>query len=221
MIADAEIADFVLAMYDYPDTPMVDWDHYVETLTGPCWAMKRLDGFDLVILRGTTTISDTVIDLMAWANPCNTEGLGPLHPGFWLGMQAVEKTVRTICKQPVIVAGHSLGGAHAAILAGLMVLSEKMGGHAPAQLVTYGAPRAGFKTLIDVLHDVPLQKHIENHQDMIPDLPFRLPELEAYHNYESRIAVNVAPKPADHIWWPWPWSRHHMRLYREALNVAS
>ena len=93
-------------------------------------------------------------DLFATSDPFTYSPLGPLHFGFWDGMMEAWGIMRGLIKNPVVVTGHSLGAAHAAILAGIMVVNHV----APVRRVTFGEPRAGGVKLRDVIKDIPVRK---------------------------------------------------------------
>ena len=70
---------------------------------------------------------------------------------------------------PVVVTGHSLGGAFGQVLAGLM----KLGGTPPVWLETYGAPHSAGARMVNILDSVNGRAY-ENHGDPIPEMTGRL-----------------------------------------------
>jgi hypothetical protein len=102
----------------------------------------------VVVNRGTEKdFGDILTDMRAY--PWYSRALGIHHRGFGSGAGALwdaglgERIQGAAdVKRPVILTGHSLGGALAACEAGLMI--EKTG-KAPVGLVTFGAPRVGLR----------------------------------------------------------------------------
>ena len=90
------------------------WDHFDIGLDdGVCWALKKISGHDVIVFRGSITPHDWFEDLMAIPIPTK---IGSVHAGFYAGMERVWSEVRPLITQPVIITGHSLGAARAAIL---------------------------------------------------------------------------------------------------------
>jgi len=213
VISDAAIADYVLALYDYAGGPQVQWDHLQPRSAddGISWAFKRIGENDLIVLEGTSSIQDIIRDLVAVSDPTTHSPLGPLHIGFWDGMMEAWDLIRRIIRKPVIVCGHSLGGAHAAILAGIMVVNHQP----PVRRVTFGEPRAGCPKLREVVSGVPTTIY-HNHRDVISDLPISLPPLAPYCDSGERTLIDVKPHGRSLLWGPFAY--HHMQLYREGIK---
>jgi len=137
---------------------------------GDTQALVRVFGETVVLaFRGTEfNISDILRDLRAvpWSDPL----LGFCHSGFLKGARGVWPMIREVAMRPglpVVVTGHSLGGALAAITAGFMVVEGKQ----PAGLVTFGAPRPGFRRLATILDGVPTWR-VVNGADFCPSHPW-------------------------------------------------
>jgi hypothetical protein len=210
-LTDAAIADLVLALYDYADGPKVDWDHIEIPASddGIKWALKRVDGFDVVVLRGSTTFRDWFRDFEWVANPISRGQLGPIHPGFFDGCDEAWEVMGRLFGDKVILAGHSLGAARAAILTAFGVLEDRP----PIRRVTFGEPRVGFAKFAEIVSHVPTASY-HNRHDVIPDLPFSI-GFEEYRNSCSLTEVNVRAHGDALLWGPF--APHHMKLYREAL----
>lgn len=219
MLTDAVIADHTLALYSYADGPKVDWEYVQEQLNDVDghirWGLARLDGFDLIVLRGTASIRDVIRDFFAIPAPFYHPQLGFLHSGFFNGMNKAWAAIRPRLKQPTIVAGHSLGGARAAILTGLMVIDKQP----PVRRVTFGEPRAGFARLREVISQVPATFYVNDGggflADPIPDVPIAVGSLVFVDSYR-RTKISVKPSGRQFLWGPV--ASHHMELYRKALQ---
>jgi hypothetical protein len=213
VITDAAIAGLLVDLYAGATT----FDHFAPGLgpSGICWASKRVDDADVILLRGSVTFWDWFKDLMALAAPYSHETLGPTHPGFTLGMVRCLRDILAVTKGPYIIAGHSLGAGRAAILTGLMVEA----GILPLTRVVFGSPKPGFKRLSDYIAGVPGRSYRngdEHHHDLVTEVPFLLPPEEYVHP-SPLIMVSAAPDPATATKFGlFKW--HHMPLYAQALK---
>ncbi len=219
MITDHDIARLCVGIYDYPGKPPVEW-HYKVTGNeaadsyGVCWALARLDGFDVVVFRGSVTILDWVRDLeaLAW-RPIEHPRLGFVHSGFLRHMPDVWTELRPNIKQPVVVAGHSLGAGRASIMAGLMTVD----GVPPVARVVFGEPRPGFTQLRDILQVVPGRSYRNGDgkdHDPITDVPLRMGPLQYYH--PTPMIDVYGPPPESDAWGPFRF--HHMPHYEKELQ---
>ncbi|SIO38681.1 Lipase (class 3) [Bradyrhizobium erythrophlei] len=88
--------------------------------------------------------------------------------------------LRPLTGQPVIVTGHSLGAARAAVMCGLMVAD----GAAPAARVVFGEPKPGLMDFAERIKDVPARSYRNGdalHHDLVTDVPFSFPPLQYVH----------------------------------------
>src|SRR5216684_6251424 len=132
--SDALIASYCGMIYK-PTAIISGFDHFDAGLDdGVCWAMKKLDGFDVVVFRGSITLQDWVADVRALAVPTR---IGHVHVGFFSGMEHVWSEAQPLISQPVIVTGHSLGAARAGVMCALMAAD----GAPPAERVVFGEPK--------------------------------------------------------------------------------
>jgi hypothetical protein len=103
MPTDADCAALCAAIYN--TTSGTDFDHFdLGDDDGICWALKRLDGFDVVVPRGSQTELDWLRDLEAFTIPTR---IGHVHAGFFEGMEHMWAGLRPLLEQPVVVIGHS------------------------------------------------------------------------------------------------------------------
>jgi hypothetical protein len=216
--SDAAIADLVLAAYEYDGVPAV-WDRLWAPADndGIYAGLKRLGEVDLIVFRGSKTALDWARDFFFADNLLwHHSGLGTLHAGFALGLEALSAAMLPELGPRVIIAGHSLGAARALICAGFLTLS----GHAPERIVVFGEPRPGFSRLGLVLAAVPIASYRNGNasgRDPVTYVPLAIPEIAPYvHPREPLIDVTAAPAPAD-AFGPFGW--HHMALYAQALDA--
>lgn len=124
----------------------------------------------LVVVRGTCAWSDFVRDVDALQVPF-AEGEGNVHRGFYdAARQACTLVEAYMDKfhagQPVLICGHSLGGAVALILAQMLRLRRSC----EVQLYSYGAPRAADATFVSAARGLVHQRMV-NHNDPVPSVP--------------------------------------------------
>jgi pimeloyl-ACP methyl ester carboxylesterase len=123
----------------------------------------------VICCRGSQVTEDWIRDfavLPRWTR------LGVVHAGFWAGMLDLYAAVKGVTN-PVIV-GHSLGAAHARLLAGLFILDGK-----PVRdLVAFASPRPAFANLRRVIEKggAPHRSYRFSN-DPVPTVPFEIPFL--------------------------------------------
>ncbi len=214
---DRDLAQLCRGLYAYPGDLPVSWDHldYGDG-DGVCWAVKVLGDTDVLVFRGSVTLQDWLRDLGAWATPWGHDLLGPVHPGFFLGMEQVYAEVLTflVPGRDVVVAGHSLGAARATLLTGMMCAR----GRAPAARVVFGEPKPGFARLQDLLLPVPARSYRNGDavaHDVVTDVPFSFPP-EDYVHPTALSLVCEPPSEDDGQYGMFAW--HGIRLYEAALR---
>lgn len=217
-VDDAAIARLACAIYGYAGDSPEPWDHFDRGSNddGVCWALRRLDGVDVLVLRGSTTLLDWLRDFDFVRNPFRHRDLGAVHAGFFLGMPEMWAEARAMVGANVIVAGHSLGAARAAILTGLMVLD----GRPPARRVVFGEPYPGLQNFADLIRAVPAASYCAGDahgHDLVTDVPFPLPPELPYVRATPLVPVRATPGADIRSRW-WIFAYHHMQLYRAALE---
>src|SRR6516225_10247776 len=84
-----QACELCLALYGFPDAPPVAWA--AKGTCGPVyWGLARDyagSGSDAVVFRGSTTPLDFARDLLVTPTPFTHPSLGPIHAGFWQGME--------------------------------------------------------------------------------------------------------------------------------------
>jgi hypothetical protein len=202
--SDRELVDLCAQLY----AGTVTWDHLD---TGPddsiYWALKKLDGFDVVVFRGSITAHDWIEDFRAF--PTITR-IGLVHFGFYDGMEKMHMEVSSMVTQPVMVTGHSLGAARADILCALMVA----GGKPPARRAVFGEPRPGMPNFAAFLKDVPghgYRNADANGHDYVTDVPPQLFGGLYFMHPTPPVDVTASPTGVG------PFRYHHVELYQAAM----
>lgn len=134
----------------------------------------------VVVFTGSRTPVDWFRDFMAIANPFAHDKLGPLHPGFQIGISGVWKWIKANTKPPWVIIGHSLGAARATVLTGYMCAD----GTPPMVRVVWGEPKSCFRPMADLIAAANVQltsyrNAKEKHHDIVTDVPYTL-ALEEY-----------------------------------------
>lgn len=232
--ADLACAESCVAIYNYPGHPLVSWDHVDEgNDDGVYWTLLRLTPLGTpvarwrLVFRGSVTRGDWLRNLMTVANPFDHSELGPIHPGFFLGLTRVFKEVFSIIGpvDDLEVTGHSLGAGRASQFAGMMVAV----GRPPARLVAIAEPKPGFARLSKLLCNIPGVTVLNgsptsNKCDPVPSLPFELLIERFEHSREETSVFTVLPPGAARPWGdlvPWKVDYHHAVYYAEAMRRAA
>lgn len=219
MKTDRDIAALCVGIYDYPGETPVQWDHYDDGKDSDqiCWGAVVSGGVVYITMRGSVTFEDWRRDFNAFASPFGCSDIGPVHPGFLLGMEKVLREIKErFPGMPYVFCGHSLGAGRASILAGLAIT----GGCKVAGRVVFGEPRPGFRTLQGILSVVPHSCSYRNgsetrhEHDPVTDVPFVF-GIEQYVHPTPLIDLYVVPPPND----PWDiFAFHHMTLYYQGVS---
>ena len=220
--SDALIVSLCAAIYDPIALISPTWDHFdLGADDGVCYGLKKLDGCDVVVFRGSITLQDWLRDLFVLPIPALVPELtriGHVHAGFFLGMEKVWGELQPLLTQPVIVTGHSLGAARAAILTGLMVKD----GRPPIARVVFGEPKPGLSDLAALIEGVPARSYRNGdalHHDVVTDIPATMPPMQFVH--PSPVVV-VTKSPGDDLFsklgiFAW----HHIELYQAAIAALT
>ena len=210
------------------DSDLVDAAAATYQRTDPCAAgpisvfqSQRSDGLRIIAIEGTHDDAGWVIDFFALKavdhEGYNHPSLGFIHAGFYASAQVVLPLVAPLTAQPYAICGHSLGGAMALLLAGLLIDR----GHAPVKTGAFAAPKVGGYKFVEAVTAYPFC-HYRYGGDVVPLVPFSLPdfpyqqvptiELSApreinvfrYHDIKNYVTgVHAYKKPAAHWWERW------------------
>lgn len=167
---------------------------------------ETVDG-PIVAFRGSVTPKDWARDFLAL--PIEDEvhpQLGMCHAGFLGGAESVAGEVSAALGGTLAhVTGHSLGGALALGVGAILLLEGKP----PKSIVTFGAPRFGGGTFVNLLLGMPIRQYRRGN-DPVPLVPFDVPPLiRFFHAREPLIQLGVAQRDA--------FACHHLPGYIEDL----
>lgn len=214
MISDKDVAALCAGIYGYPGQPPIVWDQSQFPPAGISFGLKDLGPAIVVVFRGSVTLWDWLHDAETTADPFEHVGLGPVHPGFFDGLEALWQQLKpTLATKPCIIAGHSLGAGRASLFTGLMVLD----GVKPLRRVCFGEPRPAFPQAGGIIAQVSGRSYCNGNgraHDLVTDVPFTT-WIEDYVHPTSMIPVCMPPTDADvqrDALFAW----HSMTLYANA-----
>lgn len=151
--------------------------------------ITQKDGYQIVCFRGTNSLTDVAIDLW-FAKNSAYGGKGKVHAGFQTALNevwtALEKNIDK--NRKVIIAGHSLGGALAQLLAYRLSLNN----YNVSGVYTYGSPRVGnsiYKEEYNARLAAKTYLHINN-KDAVPSIPLEILGFIHLGTIERRFDTN-------------------------------
>jgi hypothetical protein len=160
-----------------------------QSSTNGYWAEHK--NFVLLAFRGTQEPTDLITDISVNLERFEHTATDTLvHTGFKRGADAVWPHVESAgnyarkVEKPLLVTGHSLGGA-IALLSAVRLEKNDMPVHT---LWTFGAPKVGNNSFFDSTRSV-LQdrwQRINHHSDPIPALPFTLEDEDRLRRWAIR-----------------------------------
>lgn len=180
MISDPDIVDLAAATY-----VNFKWDYFYKNDKVYC-GVKHVNGIAVAAFRGSVTTPDWLHDLDAL--PYQTPDIGTIHMGFYEGVADAVPALLPQLKGPLVITGHSLGAAHAALFAGKLTAA----GVPVSRLVLCGSPRPGFSRLASILVPVPKASY-KNRFDPVTCVPTDPP----YMHVCPFTMVNVEPPLSD------------------------
>ena len=199
MLTDYQIIQIAAATYltEFP------WDEWSEG--DVTFGIKHVGGFDIAGFRGSLTQQDWFNDIKAdiYMHPL----LGNVHRGFSEGIDLAYDLLLPKLKNPIILTGHSLGAAHAALIGGILAARNIP----VSSIVLAGCPRPGGSQLSEILLQTPITS-FKNRFDPVTDVP--LPQPGGYCHVRSMIPLDEKPADDDIE----PFSDHHCYLYQAGIQ---
>lgn len=192
----------------------IGW-HLVETFDhADCEAAlfrHPVHSVEALVFRGTEPTSpahvgDWAANARVW--PTRWPGRSWVHAGYADHLSRVLLPARDMARLttlPVLVTGHSMGGALATLF-GSLACTE---GHAPSALVTFGAPKTFFGSASAEALTCPVRRYAVT-GDPAPIWP----PLPGYRHPEPRQTLPAPPPLAG------PLARHDARWYARAVADA-
>jgi predicted lipase len=203
-VSDADLAKVCADLYDAPAGAPGTYE-----VQGIVFSVAEVAGTMVVCFRGSLSREDWLDDFNAL--PVFDNDIGFVHRGFYEGMRAAFAAIEPLLgTKPILVTGHSLGGARARIFAGLAIAARLP----LARVVTFGAPRPGFINLRRLIEKTGVP-HVSyrNRNDPVPLVPIPIPFFPWEHTEDAWITVDAAPADDDIE----PLRDHHIALYQQGV----
>lgn len=145
----------------------------------PGFWISQFPGYWVVGMAGTTTFIEFALEAIALS-------LGPDNFGLWGSIPLwrnaafylanhISTFYPSIYNDPILLVGHSYGGA---AMCNLAALYHQANPDREVKLMTFGCPKPGDQRLIDILADID-QIHIGTPNDVVPNAPFSFGVLGA------------------------------------------
>ena len=151
--------------------------------------LAEANGIQTIVIRGTANLTNVMVDLSV--NLEADEALGiTLHKGFRSAASAVYQDVKPYLKtdKPLIITGHSLGGAIAVVLA----MYCQQDGHPASRVITFGQPKVTNVTGANTYADIPLTR-VVTEKDLVPLVPplspLQIKNMDIYWHIGSEIIL--------------------------------
>jgi hypothetical protein len=160
------------------------WHNFETPLTAICAFAASSEEYHILAFRGTKLPQDWIVDLACTAVGFeevfpHTPAIGEIHAGFGgclaRGLQKIRLMLRSRkMDKPLLITGHSLGGALAALAAVYFSVTK-----APVPIVkriyTFGQPRVGLQNFCSAYSRFVRGKLVRfvNNRDLVPRVPLR------------------------------------------------
>lgn len=112
--------------------------------SGVQYFVMKDDDNTVVVIRGTDNIRNAITDVMAVDSPFLGDETLIVHEGFYNVSKKIFKTIKLNPNKPVIIIGHSLGGA-VSLLYGAMLAEKGL----DVSLYTFGMPPIANKNFLN------------------------------------------------------------------------
>jgi predicted lipase len=208
LLTDYQISLICATLYD-DSAPSGFWSNIWAT-DGAYAALTHSNGYDVVVWRGSVTKLDFLEDFASEV-PIWDKELGHCAYGFHQGMRQSQPAIDAVIGQnPIIVTGHSLGAAHAALYAAHLIAIGKP----LVALTNFGEPRPGFERIRDLLKNTQVHSY-RNNSDPVTEVPtIGIGNADLYVHSNKLIPLSVSPPAND----PWgPLQDHHIDLYIQGV----
>ena len=213
MTTERDIAQLCLEIYS--PQANIQWDVLELPVDGVAFGIKDFGTAKAIIFRGSVTAQDWLSDFEVFGDPFEHDGLGPVHPGFFRGLQELWHRLKpTLTTKPCIVAGHSLGAARASLFTGLMVLDDKP----PVRRLCFGEPRPGFPKAGGIIAQARGRSYYNANgraHDLVTDVPFTT-WIEDFVHPTPLVPV-CKPPSDDDVRRDFLFAWHSMALYADAI----
>lgn len=210
-VTHRDLAVLVAALYDAPES--MPWLYRSNPDAVVVFGVIRIDGYLIVVLRGSYTGIDWLLDVLVPAiDPAGRPRIKQVHRGFYFGTVEAADIIMMFYRpgDKVIIIGHSLGGGRAEIEAEQLIAL----GVGPYLVVTWGQP-APFKPGMPAptYPMVSYRNVVAGDED---DVTWST-DIVGYRHRVAFTDVSAAPaqnNPAD------PFRFHHFALYQGATPAT-
>lgn len=211
-MTDLEIMKLIEKSYSADQDSWWDKVYYEVSTHGVHLCRKYIDGYTVLIFRGSVTDLDWWRDLISGfgVTLSGYTELGQIPFGFQEGMGFVLADLLPHIVGPCIIGGHSLGAAHASIFTGLLTSKS----FAIDRIVLAGCPRPGTSTLRKYVSALSIGNYRNgdgNDHDYVTDVPL-WPFCPVYPY------TDITGGESDD---PGPFMYHHIQYYVAGLEALA